>query len=117
MGYYSESSRNEAFYNILDSLKGIRKKVFETILKYYPLTDKEICYYSGLPINIIPARRKELQGYRWEFNPVTNKNEYVFHPELALIEFAGYKIIAGRKECMWKPYLKKLNNQLELTFE
>lgn len=116
MGYYSELSRNEAFYNILDSLKGKRKKIFEIILKYHPITDKEISLHSGLPINIVPARRKELQGFRWEFNPLTKKGEYIFHPDLEFVEFAGYKIIKGKKECMWKPSLKAFQIQKELEF-
>lgn len=113
--YHAELAKRETFKQIVDSLKGQRREVFEAILHNYPVTDKEISSITGIPINVIPARRKELQGYRWEYSPADGKGEYVHHPELEYIEFDSY--VKDKKECKWRPTDKAIKKEPELNFE
>lgn len=114
--YHAELARKESFINILDSLKGRRKTVFECILHNFPVTDKQIAELTGIPINIVPARRKELQGFRWEYVASKDKSEYVHYPDLEYIEFHSF-VSNQRRECLWKPTDKAVILEPELIFE
>lgn len=113
--YHAELARKESFKKILEELSGNRRKVFEAILHFYPVTDKQIVELTGLPINVVTPRRKELTGYRWEFVAAQNKSTYVFYPEFEYVEFDKY-VSKTEKVCMWKPTDRAVILQPELIF-
>ncbi len=113
--YHAELARKEAFINILEKLSGNKRKVFEAILHYFPVTDKQLVELTGLPINAVTPRRKELTGYKWEFVAAKNKSEYVFYPELEHVEFDSYES-EDSKVCRWKPTDRAVILQPELIF-
>lgn len=112
--YHSQLSKKETFKTIIDSLSDKRKIIFECILLNFPVTDKKISELTGLPINIVTPRRKELQGFRWEKPGKGMKSRYIHHPELEYIEFHSYENEASI--CKWKPTDKAVTDSPEIIF-
>lgn len=59
-----------------------QRLVYQTLLDAGTLTDLEIAYATGLPINCVTPRRGELV-------------------KLGIVEFAGYDY-GKRKRCLWR---------------
>lgn len=106
--YYSENARDEAYKEVLDSLSGKRKEVYECIINNYPISDNGIAKLTRIPVHLVAARRNELWGK--EKNPVTNR--YEINQEIQLIEFAGYDETVSPRQSLWKPVLKTLQPSL-----
>lgn len=101
--YKSERSRDEAYKDILDSLTGQRRKVFECILDNAPISDNDIAEKTGIRVHIVVARRNELWGKEKQPN---GKYEINLHKQL--IRFAGYDESHRPKQSLWKPVIKEL---------
>lgn len=114
--YHSQLSKKETFKAISDGLTGKRKIIFECILLNFPVSDKEITVLTGLPINAVTPRRKELQGYRWESPGKGIKSTYIHHPELEYIEFHSYENKEAETVCRWKPTDKAVTDSPEILF-
>lgn len=95
--YYSESSRDTAYQDILDKLSGQRRTVFEIILRFGPISDHGIAEKTGIPVHTVVARRNELWGKEKQPN-----GRYEINEERKLVEFAGFDTATRPRQSLWK---------------
>jgi len=71
---YGKTIRDMNYQELTTEEKTIQKQTILQIIKQYPegITDKELEQQTGLPINIITARRNDLMHYDKNVIPLTH---------------------------------------------
>lgn len=111
--YNAELAQRESFKSILGDLSGLRKKVFECLLHFGPLSNEEIAFKIGIKVQSVCGRVHELRGnlYDIDLKKTVLKEDKVF------VVFAEYVDKNNKKKGVrWKVTDAALKLEPELEF-
>lgn len=114
----AQQASRDAFKHIAGELTGFRKRVFEVILRFGPVSNKEIAARLEVPVHHVCGRVLELRGWLYDMD----LKKSVLHEDKVFVKFhsyAEYKDAAKTKPnkrsgCRWVATDLGLGKELEL---